>query len=365
MSFFKDNSISKMIFKVLSWVILGIVFLVAAFLMYYVISSKFAEAKGAKFEPKFSLYTIISTSMEPNIKVYDVVFDCKVDPSTIKEGDVITFISSSTLSEGMTVTHRVIGIVETESGLKFRVQGDNNSTPDSSLVDYRNILGKVVFKIPQLGRLQFLIQTRGGWLFVLLIPALFVVIYDIIKVVRLSDVKDKVEEALKEPEEDLELKRKEEQLKLRLKKKIVGVVPVEPVIQTVKENSDNKEENNDLPIIKENKTTKTKPKKKGKVVKKEEISIAEKTIYDNEIKNIRNKKTDKDNSDSDALLDEILANSKRRKSAKKTIKIKSKKKEPANINEKLNDYDINIEMNEIFNNIKKLNEIDDDMPKEK
>lgn len=46
--------------------------------MYYVISAKVYESKGEKFQPQFSLYTIISTSMEPNILVYDVVFDTKV-----------------------------------------------------------------------------------------------------------------------------------------------------------------------------------------------------------------------------------------------------------------------------------------------
>ena len=353
-----NNPIIKMISKVLSWIILTLLFLVAAFLMYYVISSKLYEARGMKFEPKYSLYTIISTSMEPNIKVYDVVFDKKVNPSDIKEGDIITFISSSTLSEGMTVTHRVIGIVETESGLKFRVQGDNNSTPDSSLVDSRNILGRVLFKIPQLGRIQFLIQSRGGWLFALLIPALCVVIYDIIKVIRLSNIKDKIEEINKEPEEDLELKRKEEALKKRLKNKLVGVVPVEPVIQTVEE---------EIPEIEQPKKTKTtKAKKSAKVVKKEDINIVEKTIYDNEIKNIEKKrKTSTKNTkvdDSDALLEEILANSKRRKLNKTITK---KKKKESNNNSKLNDYDISIKMNDIYNNIKNLNDSDNDLTKEK
>ena len=196
---FFDSPVIKMISKILSWVIIGLLVFLAAFLMYYVISSKFYEARGMKYEPKMSLYTIISTSMEPSLKVYDVVVDVKVKADKIKEGDVITFISTSSLSEGMTITHRVINIVETENGRKFRVQGDNNSTPDTSLVDESNILGKVIFKLPQVGRIQFLLQSKGGWLFALLIPALFVVIYDIIKVVRLSSLKTKIYESLKEP----------------------------------------------------------------------------------------------------------------------------------------------------------------------
>ena len=79
------------------------------------------------------------------------------------------FISSSSLSDGMTLTHRVVGVVETSDGYKFRTKGDNNSVADSSLVDSTKIIGKVAFKIPQLGRIQFLLQSKGGLLFALLI----------------------------------------------------------------------------------------------------------------------------------------------------------------------------------------------------
>lgn len=227
-----------MISKIISWIVLSLLILVATFLVYYVISAKIYEAKGEKFEPVISLYTIISTSMEPNIKVYDVVFDTKTKAENIKVGDVITFISTSSLSEGMTITHRVTAIVETEKGLQFRTKGDNNITPDSSLVDEAHILGKVAFKLPQLGRVQFLLQSKGGWLFALLIPALGVVIYDVLKVIRLSNAKDKVKSSLKEKPKDLDEIKKQEELKDKLKNKLVGIVPVEPILHTVKDSKD-------------------------------------------------------------------------------------------------------------------------------
>lgn len=365
MNFFK-NPIFKMIKKIISWVIIGLLILLAIFLMYYIISSKFNDISGKKFEPKMSLYTIISTSMEPNIKVYDVVFDVKVNPNNIKEGDVITFISTSTLSDGMTITHRVIGIIDTENGRKFRVKGDNNSTPDSSLVDAKNVLGKVMFKLPQIGRVQFLLQSKGGWLFALLIPALFVVMYDVLKVVRLSSAKVMIEETLKEPEEDLERKQKQAELKKRLKNKIVGVVPVEPIIQTVKD-----DEIEVKPVKKTTTTkTKTKPKAKNKVVKEDKIENAEKEFYNEELDKIKNKDASKDN-----LTKEIINNTKPKKSTSKSKKATSKAKkntskvkvvsENDNINNNLNDYNINIKMDDIFKNISELNDDDDFMPKSK
>ena len=230
---FFQNPIVKIVSKIISGVILFILILIAAFLIYYVISAKIYESKGEKFEPKFSLYTIISPSMVPNINVYDVVFDMKVNANEIKQGDVITFISTSSLSEGATITHRVVDIIETDSGRKFRTKGDNNLVADTSLVDESHLIGKVLFKIPALGRVQFLLQSKGGLLFALLIPAVGVVIYDILKVIRLSNIKNKVEKVIEEPKKDEELVKKEQELKKRLKKKFVNVKNVEPVMHAV------------------------------------------------------------------------------------------------------------------------------------
>lgn len=230
--FFK-NPVFQMISKIISWTVLMLLILVASFLVYYVISAKIYEAKGEKFQPEFSLYTIISPSMTPNIKVYDVVFDKKVtDIKNIKVGDVITFISTSSLNDGLTITHRVTGIIETEDGVKLRTKGDNNIVPDGSLVDSSHIIGKVIFKLPQLGRVQFLLQSKGGWLFALLIPALGVVIYDVIKVIRLSSVKKNAKDAITPVMKDPNLIEKETELKNKLQEKFVGVKPVEPIMTT-------------------------------------------------------------------------------------------------------------------------------------
>lgn len=241
---FFNNPIVKMIRKVISWILLLFLVLLASILIYYVVSSKIYELKGKNYEPKISLYTIISPSMEPNINVYDVVVTVKTDPTNIKEGDVITFISTSTLGEGLTITHRVKSVIKTDGDIKFRTQGDNNPIPDSALASSSNVLGKVVFKIPMLGYIQFFLQSKSGWLFALLIPAIIVVIYDILKVMRLSSIKQKVQESIKEEEKDPLLVKKQEELKQDLEKKYSKA------------------------IKKKDKEEKT-PKKKEKTIKKE------------------------------------------------------------------------------------------------
>lgn len=238
---FFNNRIVKTVLKVLSWIVLIFLILLATILIYYVVSSKIYEAKGKKYEPLISLYTIISPSMEPNINVYDVVLTKRVKPEEVKEGDVITFISSSTLGEGLTITHRVKSVIKTEGDIKFRTQGDNNPIPDSALVTSNNLLGKVVFTIPFLGYIQFMLQSKSGWLFFLLIPAIIVVIYDVVKVIKLSNVKQRLNETLKEKEKDEVLVEKQEKLKEELREKFAGFENFSPEVQTEEPKEENKE----------------------------------------------------------------------------------------------------------------------------
>ena len=112
-----SKSVFKLIANIISWTALAILIVIAIFLLYLTISSKIYEKKGSNYEPKFSLYTIISPSMEPNIKVYDIIVNTRIDSvNDIQIGDVITFISTSSISSNKTITHRVFDIIIDENG---------------------------------------------------------------------------------------------------------------------------------------------------------------------------------------------------------------------------------------------------------
>lgn len=173
--------------KLLSYAIIVVLIFLGLFFAYYFVSLKMYEKNPTTKLPKFGLYTIISPSMEPKIKVYDVVVDLNLfDHNNIKKGDVITFISNSNISKGLTVTHRVVDINTNPDGTKsYTTKGDNNLKTDGATVNSNDVLGKVLFKIPQLGRVQFLIANKFGWIILILLPALCVIIYDFIKLFRL------------------------------------------------------------------------------------------------------------------------------------------------------------------------------------
>ncbi len=177
------KSTIKFISTVLSWTVFTLLIVCIILLFYYFISMRIYALKGDKYAPTYSLYTIVSPSMVPNINVYDVIIDLKVDePEELKIGDVITFVSESTESMGYTVTHRIVSIMKKEDGsYSYVTKGDNNLIQDSAPVPYRNIIGKVALRIPQLGRIQIFIANSYGWLFLILIPALYIILKDLIK----------------------------------------------------------------------------------------------------------------------------------------------------------------------------------------
>lgn len=187
----KRKKIFKMIYKVISYTIICILMAIAAFLIFYVISGKIAQKQGKK--PLFGLYTIISPSMTGTLNVYDVAFTMRVDTDKLKEGDIITFYSTNSFFGGTPITHRIIEIVDVpDSGKMFRVKGDANPKADEEKVIPSNVVGKVLFKIPQLGRVQFFLASKGGWIIAIMIPALVIISYDIYKIFRLVLLKSKL-----------------------------------------------------------------------------------------------------------------------------------------------------------------------------
>ena len=146
----KDNSAGagrstlQKVWSIVSIVLVAIVVLIAILLM------------GAKIIG-LKTYSVISPSMKPAYNVGDLVYVKSVEPETIEVGDAITFV----LDEKLTVaTHRVISIDLENS--HFFTKGDANETPDANPVHFKNLVGKVVFKLPLLGYVADWVQNPPG-----------------------------------------------------------------------------------------------------------------------------------------------------------------------------------------------------------
>lgn len=136
--------------------ILGIVIIVAVILSALILTV-----------PKLfgrSVYHVESGSMAPEIPVGSLIYVKTVEPETIQQGDIITYVL-----EGSTITHRVVEnhFVEGEMVTK----GDANEQEDIHLVPYANVVGKVSSHIPVLGKLLVVYSTGLGKFYVLLVAA--------------------------------------------------------------------------------------------------------------------------------------------------------------------------------------------------
>ena len=137
----------------------------------------------------------------------------------IKVGDVLTFryVMQSTQ---ITITHRVTSIAPKDGGYVIELAGDNkNSTEgqltqviDTSVPNNTNyVIGKVTGQAYLLGVLMSLLMQPLGIVLAIIVPCFFIMLFEVIKIVKVFDdekkKKEEEEKAKKENELD-ELRRK-------------------------------------------------------------------------------------------------------------------------------------------------------------
>ena len=183
----KRKKTFRLIVKIFNILLLSMISLFLICLMFYVISSKIAEKKEKT--PLFGFYTIISPSMEPNINVYDVVLVKKTNINKLKKGDVITFYSTNNYFGDTPITHRIANIDDRTSII---VKGDHNEKADNEKVIPKNIIGKVILVIPSLGKLQFFLASKSGFIVAIIIPAIVIITDDVYKIMKMIILKNQM-----------------------------------------------------------------------------------------------------------------------------------------------------------------------------
>jgi len=144
---------------------------------------------------------VASGSMEPTIPLGALVAVQPVDASTVQPGDVITFRSLE--SPGLVVTHRVVEVTGSPDSRAFRTKGDANDDVDMALVPAANVLGQALFRVPYAGYMAQFVRTRQGWLLLVVVPAVILVLMELINILKVIWSSDKQpfkdSEAAKEP----------------------------------------------------------------------------------------------------------------------------------------------------------------------
>ena len=113
------KKIWSIICKILNAFFLVVLIGLIVILLYLAIGSK---GNGLPFLQNYQMFTVLSGSMEPTLNVGGVIIVEKVDPMTLQEGDIITFISNDTSLSGQVVSHRIIQVVDNNNGWRSKVR---------------------------------------------------------------------------------------------------------------------------------------------------------------------------------------------------------------------------------------------------
>ncbi len=148
-------------------IVVTIIYIILVPLLLYNITLIFKSLINPNKTPDFfgyKTYVIISGSMEPNLKIGDIVIVKKVDEDQLNVGDIISFRQGQNV-----VTHR-ISQIKNEYGEKVYVtKGDHNNAEDAGTIDYSYIEGKVVNSIKKMGKLVIFFQGKLSILVIVIV----------------------------------------------------------------------------------------------------------------------------------------------------------------------------------------------------
>lgn len=209
-SFFdKIKFIFHFIIKIILYFLFVILIIAGILFLCYFFDMAYNLKQGTYKPPLFNTYIIVSPSMVPTIEVSDAIVIKREDPKKLKVGDIITFNSNDPRYSGITITHRIVKIDKSQDGkLLFQTKGDANNAVDMSYTKESDVYGKVLFKIPKLGYVQYFLSQSYGWLLAIVLPCLSIIAMDIVKLLKnigisLFGNKDKeIEEQEVEDEEE-------------------------------------------------------------------------------------------------------------------------------------------------------------------
>ena len=135
----------------------------------------------------YKMYIVNTDSMAAtDFNAGSLIFVKEVDPSTLKEGDIITFMSQDTDSFGETITHKIRTVTtDAEGNPGFITYGTTTDTNDETIVTYPYVLGKYEKNIPGLGTFFNFLKTTPGYFVCIFIPFMLIILYEGVKFVNL------------------------------------------------------------------------------------------------------------------------------------------------------------------------------------
>lgn len=157
----------------------------------------------------YSVFRVMTGSMEPEIRENSLLLVQKTPPEDIVPGDVISFFSPDPMLEGAVNTHRVVRVEKENGRIQFITKGDANVIEDTYPVDASALVGKAVFKSYWLGKTVSLLANPLVFGIIILLPLLIILLMNLYRAVRIAAdlAKKEEEEAVRKALEEIKAKR--------------------------------------------------------------------------------------------------------------------------------------------------------------
>jgi signal peptidase len=117
----------------------------------------------------YETYVIYGSSMEPTIKVGSLIAAKPANVDDLQVGDIVVFLSPG---NGMTITHRIVGIHEEGGQRQFETKGDASNGADPLKVSLEDGTQQVIYDLPYLGYIVHFAGSSIGIILLVALPAL-------------------------------------------------------------------------------------------------------------------------------------------------------------------------------------------------
>ncbi len=184
----KKKKTVKKIYNIVLWTCIIFLLLIISGISFLFINAKIADKNNQI--PTMGLYTVTNETMSPEINAYDVVLTYRQSIKDLKVNDAVTYYSLN-IFDGLTIlTNKVVKV---NSDNTITVSGNLENDVEETIVQ-PNFIGKVIFVFPKIGNIQSILSSSTGWLLVLIIPIVFVIIYDIYKFGKVLSMRKRLSE---------------------------------------------------------------------------------------------------------------------------------------------------------------------------
>ncbi|MDF2865386.1 MAG: signal peptidase [Clostridia bacterium] len=115
------------------------------------------------------VFSVSTASMDPKLKVGDVIIVKKTDYNKIKVGDVISYLGMTRDFKDKIITHQVEQIITENDRYIYYTKGIANSVIDP-IVYQEQVYGVVVYKIFTISIISRLMKNIFGFIFIIIVP---------------------------------------------------------------------------------------------------------------------------------------------------------------------------------------------------